>query len=89
MWNFFTDGIIQQISEECNNVVFMLWGNDARRKKNMIDTNKHLILEAVHPSPLSANNGWFGSKHFEKANIYLKEKGRKRVDWRLDVEEEE
>lgn len=88
LWNFFTDGIIHQISEECENVVFMLWGNDARKKKNLIDTNKHLILEAVHPSPLSASNGWFGSKHFEKANDYLTGKGRKRIDWRLDVEGE-
>ena len=70
-WEEFTDGVIKKISALTNNVVFILWGANARSKKQLIDENKHLILESAHPSPLSAYNGFFGCNHFIKANEYL------------------
>jgi len=73
-WEIFTDEIIHYINNNLNNVVFMLWGGSAKKKSGLIDSNKHLILTANHPSPLSANRcGWFGCKHFSQANEYLKE----------------
>ena len=73
-WEIFTDEIIHYINNNLNNVVFMLWGSYAKKKSSLIDNNKHLILTANHPSPLSANRGgWFGCKHFSQANEYLKE----------------
>ena len=73
-WEDFTDEIINLISVKKNNIVFFLWGNYAKRKSKLINQNKHLILSSGHPSPLSANRGyWFGNKHFSKANQYLKE----------------
>lgn len=80
-WEAFTDGIIKKISEKKQNVVFLLWGANARSKKALIDTKKHLILETVHPSPLSAYNGFFGSGHFVKTNEYLKANGQQTIDW--------
>ena len=80
-WEFFTDGIIKKISEKKKNVVFLLWGANARSKKALIDTKKHLVLETVHPSPLSAYNGFFGSGHFVKTNEYLKANGQQTIDW--------
>ncbi|BDD03837.1 uracil-DNA glycosylase [Aureibacter tunicatorum] len=80
-WEQFTDAVIQKISSESENVVFMLWGKPAQSKASMIDNKKHMILEAVHPSPLSAYRGFFGCKHFSKANDYLKSKGIKEVEW--------
>ena len=80
-WEFFTDGIIKKISDKKQNVVFLLWGANARSKKALIDTKKHLVLETVHPSPLSAYNGFFGSGHFVKANEYLKANGQQTIDW--------
>ena len=81
-WNEFTDAIICEISERLNGVVFMLWGNYAKKKRNLINNHKHLILEATHPSPLGANRGgWFGCRHFSKANVYLCEHGRKGINW--------
>ncbi len=81
-WEKFTDAVIQKISEEKENVVFMLWGGYAKKKGAKIDRAKHLILESGHPSPLSANQGlWFGNKHFSKANEYLKEKNKPEIDW--------
>lgn len=80
-WEFFTDGIIKKISEEKENVVFLLWGANARSKKVLIDTKKHLVLESAHPSPLSAYNGFFGCGHFVKANEYLKANGKQVIDW--------
>ena len=80
-WEFFTDGIIKKISENKENVVFLLWGANARSKKALIDTKKHLVLETVHPSPLSAYNGFFGSGHFVKTNEYLKANGQQIIDW--------
>jgi len=81
-WEIFTDAVIQQISEKKNNVVFLLWGGFAKRKGLKIDKNKHFVLEAGHPSPLSANRGlWFGNKHFSKANVYLESIGKQKIDW--------
>lgn len=80
-WEAFTDGIIKKISDKKKNVVFLLWGANARSKKALIDTKKHLVLETVHPSPLSAYNGFFGSGHFVKTNEYLKANGQQTIDW--------
>ncbi|MCW8312564.1 uracil-DNA glycosylase [Sphingobacterium thalpophilum] len=82
-WEMFTDSIIHAISERCEHVVFLLWGSYAQQKSALIDTRKHLVLKSVHPSPLSAHRGFFGSKHFSKANQYLKEHGKTPIDWRL------
>ncbi len=82
-WERFTDNIIQKISEEKEGLVFMLWGNYAKSKSNLINANKHLILEAAHPSPLSAYQGFFHCKHFSKTNNYLMSKGKKPIDWKL------
>jgi uracil-DNA glycosylase len=82
-WEKFTDRAIQTVSEQCENVVFLLWGKYAQAKEALIDTQKHLVLKAAHPSPLSAYNGFFGCKHFSKSNDYLKEKSVKEVDWRI------
>lgn len=83
-WEQFTDYIIQSISETTSNVVFMMWGGFARKKTKLIHANKHLILESGHPSPLSANRGyWFGNKHFSKANTYLKSHHKSSINWRL------
>ncbi|SHL84336.1 uracil-DNA glycosylase [Flavobacterium xanthum] len=81
-WNLFTDAVIQKISEETEQVVFLLWGNFAHKKGLRIDRNKHLVLESGHPSPLSANQGkWFGNKHFSKTNAYLKQHNKALIDW--------
>ena len=83
-WEQFTNYVIQEISKRTADVVFMLWGGFARKKAKRIDGNKHLILESGHPSPLSANRGyWFGNKHFSKANTFLKSKGKAPIDWCL------
>ncbi|WP_164109690.1 MULTISPECIES: uracil-DNA glycosylase [Sphingobacterium] len=83
-WEMLTDQIISKISEELDGVVFLLWGSYAQKKSVLIDQQKHLILKAVHPSPLSVYRGFFGSKHFSKANDYLLEKKKEVIDWRLD-----
>lgn len=81
-WETFTDEVIRKISEDQNHIVFMLWGSFARKKVSLIDSEKHLVLETGHPSPLSANRGhWFENKHFSKANKYLKKNKRKPIDW--------
>jgi len=81
-WNLFTDAVIQKISDEKRNVVFMLWGSFAQKKGAKIDRSKHLVLESGHPSPMSANQGkWFGNKHFSKANLYLEENHLNKIDW--------
>jgi len=83
-WNLFTDAVIQKISDEKENVVFLLWGSFAHKKGLKIDRSKHLVLESGHPSPMSANQGkWFGNKHFSKTNEYLKAKGEKEIQWFL------
>ena len=81
-WESFTDRVIEIISAEKENVVFMLWGGYAKKKAKKIDASKHLILTSGHPSPLSANRGyWFGNKHFTKANEYLEANGKKTIIW--------
>ena len=80
-WEEFTDGVIKRISDRRENVVFFLWGANARAKKPLIDTTKHLVLECAHPSPLSAYNGFFGCGHFIKANEYLIKHGIEPVIW--------
>ena len=81
-WESFTDAVIKIISEKQEHVAFMLWGGPARSKKKIIDTSKHLVLESVHPSPLSANRGgWFGNHHFSRCNAWLQEKGLMPIVW--------
>ncbi|MFQ3341643.1 MAG: uracil-DNA glycosylase [Flavobacteriaceae bacterium] len=81
-WEKFTDSILQKISDEKEGVVFILWGGFAKKKIKFIDSNKHLILSGGHPSPLSANRGyWFGNKHFSQCNSYLQNKGEKPIEW--------
>lgn len=82
-WESFTDELIQSISEKKENIVFILWGNFAQSKKKFIDTSKHLVLESVHPSPLSAHRGFLGCKHFSATNAYLREKKLPEIDWKL------
>lgn len=81
-WQKFTDQVIKTISEKKNGVVFLLWGNFAKNKKQLIDSSKHLVLEAAHPSPL-AGNAFLGCKHFSKTNEFLEKKGKKPIDWSL------
>lgn len=81
-WEQFTDTVIKTISEEKDKVVFMLWGNYAKAKAPLIDSTKHLILQAAHPSPL-ARGAYFGSKNFSQANAYLVKNGKKEIDWCL------
>ena len=80
-WEEFTDEVIRVISAERNHVVFMLWGNYAQKKEPLIDTRKHLVLKAPHPSPLSAYQGFFGCKHFSQANVFLNQHGCASFDW--------
>ena len=81
-WETFTDAVIQKISEENENVVFLLWGGFAKKKGLKINRTKHHVLETGHPSPLSANRGlWFGNKHFSNTNEFLKSKGKKEIVW--------
>ncbi|MEY4540438.1 MAG: hypothetical protein RLZZ306_2195 [Bacteroidota bacterium] len=81
-WEAFTDAVIKCISEEKQNVVFMLWGKYAQDKGAVINASKHLILKAKHPSPMAANyGGWFGTKHFSQANEYLINKGLEPINW--------
>lgn len=81
-WEKFTDAVIKQISAESENVVFLLWGGFAQKKAALIDASKHYILKSGHPSPLSANRGfWFGNKHFSQANSFLKSKGIDEIVW--------
>lgn len=80
-WEQFTDAIIHTLSEKRENLVFILWGNYAKAKGAHIDRTKHLVLEAPHPSPFSAASGFFGCKHFSKANEYLVAHGKQPVDW--------
>ncbi len=82
-WEMFTDEIIKAISDKCEHVVFLLWGSYAIKKSSLIDSSKHLILTAVHPSPLSVYRGFYGCKHFSKANEFLISKGEKPIDWQV------
>lgn len=80
-WEAFTTEVIKYLNERRPHLVFMLWGRDARNKKILIDASKHLILESVHPSPLSANNGFFGNHHFSRCNEFLEKNGEKPIVW--------
>jgi uracil-DNA glycosylase len=81
-WNIFTDHLIDFISSECENIVFLLWGSFAQKKGIKINREKHLVLECGHPSPLSANRGfWFGNKHFSQTNTYLKSIEKMPIEW--------
>ncbi len=82
-WERFTNAVIRQVNDECDGVVFMLWGSYAQKKAAFVDTERHLVLKAAHPSPLSAHNGFLGCRHFSKANAYLSEHGRDPIDWAL------
>ncbi len=81
-WQQFTDAVISYISNNCNGVVFLLWGNFARSKRDLIDKSRHYVLEAAHPSPL-ARGAFFGCKHFSKTNEILLSEGKQPIDWRL------
>ena len=83
-WAWLTDEVIKLVSDRCQNVVFILWGRNARNKAGLIDKTKHLILESAHPSPLSAYNGFFGSRVFSKTNAYLQAHGRTPIEWDLN-----
>ena len=81
-WETFTNAIIKKLSEEKEGLIFLLWGGFAKQKAKYINAQKHLILTSGHPSPLSANRGfWFGNKHFSKSNAYLKGRGETTIDW--------
>ncbi len=81
-WETFTDAAIKALNAGRDNLVFILWGGYARSKKALIDPSRHLILESVHPSPLSANRGgWFGNHHFSRANAYLRQHGKEEIEW--------
>ena len=82
-WETFTDAVIKSISDNCQHIVFLLWGGFAKKKMALIDTQKHCVLSSGHPSPLSANRGhWFGNKHFSKTNEYLTSVGKENIDWK-------
>ena len=87
-WERFTDKVIETVSQHRSGVVFLLWGSYARKKGQIIDRNRHLILEGPHPSPLSAFRGFFGCKHFSKANEWLIQQGGTPIDWSLPDKEE-
>lgn len=81
-WEAFTDAVIQYLSDQKENLVFLLWGGYAKKKGSKIDQNKHLVLTSGHPSPLSANRGyWFGNKHFSQTNAYLETIGKTQINW--------
>lgn len=82
-WEEFTDAVVQKLSDEKEHLVFILWGKYAQDKGKSIDINKHLVIQSPHPSPFSANSGFFGSKPFSKTNIYLKENNIKEINWEL------
>lgn len=83
-WEEFTDAAIRAVNEQDRPIVYMLWGRPARAKKTMLNNRKHLVLEAAHPSPLSAYNGFFGCRHFSQANEFLKANGESPIDWQIE-----
>lgn len=82
-WEMFTDAVIRAVDAKPERVVFILWGASARKKKGLVDQTKHTVIESAHPSPLSAHNGFFGSRPFSRANAALEAAGRSPVDWRI------
>ena len=85
-WESFTDRVIQLLNERKDHLVFILWGSYAQEKGKLIDTSRHLVLKAVHPSPLSAYRGFFGCRHFSKTNEYLRAQGSPVIDWSLPLQ---
>ncbi|MHA7879120.1 MAG: uracil-DNA glycosylase [Saccharospirillum sp.] len=83
-WETFTDAVIERLNQQRDHLVFMLWGSYAQKKGRIIDRQRHCVLEAPHPSPLSAHRGWFGCGHFSKANVYLRGTGQSPIQWQLD-----
>src|SRR3546814_4102161 len=82
-WERFTDAVVAEVNAREQPAVFMLWGSYAQRKAAFVDSDRHLVLKAPHPSPLSAYNGFFGCRHFSRANAFLEEKGMAPIDWAL------
>lgn len=82
-WEQFTDKVVDVLNQHCSGLVFLLWGSFAQKKCQNIDRSKHFVLQAPHPSPLSASRGFFGCKHFSQANEYLKKIGKKEIQWEL------
>nr|CAD6601450.1 uracil-DNA glycosylase [Rhizobium sp. Khangiran2] len=82
-WERFTDAVIRAVNDRCDGVVFLLWGSYAQKKAAFVDRDRHLVLRAPHPSPLSAHNGFFGSRHFSQANAFLVSRGKQPIDWKL------
>jgi uracil-DNA glycosylase len=82
-WSDFTDAVIQKISDEKTGIIFLLWGKFAQEKQVLIDESKHYVLKAAHPSPFSADKGFFGCKHFSKTNSLLMQNGQQPIDWKL------
>ena len=82
-WETFTDRVIGVVNDKPERVVFLLWGAPSRRKKSLIDTTRHVVIESAHPSPLSAHNGFLGSRPFSRANAALREAGREPIDWTI------
>ena len=82
-WERFTDAVVEAVNRQCDQVAFLLWGSHAQRKGANIDSRRHLVLKAPHPSPLSAHRGFFGCRHFSQANAWLESRGVDPVDWRL------
>ncbi|WOE74911.1 uracil-DNA glycosylase [Alterisphingorhabdus coralli] len=85
-WEQFTDAVVHAVNDKVEPVVFLLWGSYAQKKAAFVDTSRHLVLSAPHPSPLSAHRGFLGCKHFSQANAFLEEKGRGAIDWSLPKE---
>ncbi len=82
-WEVFTDAVIDRLNRERDDLVFMLWGSPAQAKGRLLDTSRHLVLKARHPSPLSAHSGFFGCRHFSQANAWLQQHGQTPIDWSL------
>lgn len=85
-WETFTDKVIHQLNQHRENIVFLLWGSHAQKKGQFIDRQRHCVLTAPHPSPLSAHRGFLGCRHFSKTNAYLREKGIKEINWQLPLQ---
>ncbi len=83
-WSDFTHAVIKKLSDEKEGIIFLLWGRFAQEKEALVDTTKHHVLKAAHPSPLSAHNGFFGCKHFSKTNELLSAQGKTPIDWKVD-----
>jgi uracil-DNA glycosylase len=82
-WETFTDEVISAVGAKSSRVVFLLWGAASRKKKSLIDTDRHTVIESAHPSPLSAHNGFLGSRPFSRANQALRESGQEPIDWAI------